>query len=195
MIYIVTGHPRSGTSMMMAALQAGGMTLAYNPEREAGIEDHAMSQASGFNPSGVWELAPYQLKSDLFPIAYDGQVVKLVWDWLKWMKPYEGGYQVISMMRHPEEVHQSYEATVNPGRLQIRHNYMDRLNAVNELLMSREDVDELIAVNYEGVIENPNMTFQYLSDSGWPVNWEAAAEIPDKSLYRFRVGETITEGA
>lgn len=181
--------------MMMASLQAGGMTLAYSPHREAGIEDHVMPQASGFNPSGVWELQPWQLRAHDFPAAHDGKVVKLVWDWLKYMKPYEPGYQVISMMRHPEEVHQSYEATVPAGRLQIRHNYMRRLNAVNEMLMDREDVDELISINYEGVIENPNMTFQYLADCGWPLNWEAAAEIPDKSLYRFRVGETITEGA
>jgi len=180
---------------MMAALQAGGMTLAYSARREARLEDHMMPQASGFNPGGIWELERSQLLEPSFPAVHEGKAIKLVWDWLKFLKPYEPGYQVISMMRHPEEVHQSFSATVNVDRVQIRHTYMDRLNQVNNMLAERDDVDDLMVVDYVGCLDNPNATFEHIASAGWPINWEAAAEIPDRSLYRFRVGETITEGA
>ena len=36
MIHIVAGYPRSGTSMMMQALVAGGLVAAYNPARDRG---------------------------------------------------------------------------------------------------------------------------------------------------------------
>jgi hypothetical protein len=48
MIVIVSGLPRSGTSLMMQMLQAGGMPLL--------IDDLRMPDAD--NPNGYWEYEP-----------------------------------------------------------------------------------------------------------------------------------------
>lgn len=195
MLYVVTGHPRSGTSMMMAALRAGGMEVAFDPEREAKLEDRAMAQKTGFNPSGVWELHTHQLAAANFPAEYDGQLVKLVWGWLNYMKPYDRGYRVISMTRHPEEVHQSFEATLGGARLQIRHNYAQRLEQVHKRLEEHDDVMSYHVIDYAVVLDDPWYVFETLHEQGWPIDFDRAADIPHPKYHRFRVGETITEGA
>src|SRR5215468_10977533 len=45
MIVIVSGLPRSGTSLMMQMLQAGGMSLLIDDQRPADAD----------NPNGYWE--------------------------------------------------------------------------------------------------------------------------------------------
>lgn len=63
-VIIVTGLPRSGTSMMMRMLQAGGVTCAFR------------HRADKFNPGGYYETLP-GLQADLrFMQGIDGQAVK-----------------------------------------------------------------------------------------------------------------------
>lgn len=171
------------------------MRVAYNPEREAQIEDHALPQASGFNPSGVWELHYRELAADAFPAAYEGQLVKVVWAWLHCLKKDVTSYRVICMSRHPEEVHQSFEATLSSRRVHIRHNYRQRLEYVVSELKGREDVLSCATIDYASVLGDPVRAFAGLCDAGWPIDPDAAAAVPTYDYYRFRVGETITKGA
>lgn len=193
MIYVVTGHPRSGTSMMMAALRAGGLDAVYSLEREQHFENKK-EQASGFNPSGVWELELADIKTR-FPGAYDGRLVKLVWDWVRYMGPHEPGYRVVMMSRDPEEVHQSYEAAIGGARLQIRHNYMQRAGLILNDIKCHSDVRSISRRWYADVVYDPFDCFSRLADEGWPINPRKAAAVVRPELYRFRKGETIMEGA
>lgn len=171
------------------------MPIAYHPEREARVEDAAHVQASGFNPSGVWELHPHQLRDWSFPVAYDGKVVKLVWDWLKYMRTCPMGYAVIAMRRHPEEVHQSYQAAVGGQRVDVRYRYRERLDKVLTELQRRDDVVQLVELDYATVVQAPHVVFHALAEEGWPIDWRVAAQVPNLLYYRFRLHETIVEGA
>jgi len=70
-ITIVSGLPRSGTSMMMQALQAGGMPVLTDEIRTSDIE----------NPKGYYEFEPVKKTKDdpsWVPQAI-GKVVKMVY--------------------------------------------------------------------------------------------------------------------
>ena len=109
MITIVTGHPRSGTSMMMRCLEQGGIPVAFTPQRDRNMQAR-FEQASGFNPYGLYELTRTKLTSPDFPGAYEGMAVKLVWEWLIFMTAHAPGCRIIAVYRDPEEVRQKYEA-------------------------------------------------------------------------------------
>ena len=95
MIVVVSGLPRSGTSLMMQMLQAGGMPLLTDGRRAA----------DGDNPKGYCEFEPAKrLKDDASWLgAAEGRAVKLV-SALLFDLPPERRYRVIFMTRDLDEV-------------------------------------------------------------------------------------------
>jgi hypothetical protein len=94
-ITVVSGLPRSGTSMMMSMLAAGGMPVLTDSLRAAD-ED---------NPNGYFELERVkQLAKDSSWLAEArGKVVKIVSPLLKHL-PAEYPYKIIFMHRKMEEI-------------------------------------------------------------------------------------------
>ena len=93
-ITIVSGLPRSGTSMMMKMLEAGGMPVLTDSWRSAD-ED---------NPKGYYEFERVkQIKTDQawLPQA-QGKVVKMISELLQYLPPIYC-YRVIFMRRKLEE--------------------------------------------------------------------------------------------
>ena len=94
-ITIVSGLPRSGTSMMMGMLEAGGMAV---------LTDHVRT-ADEDNPRGYYEFERVkQIEHDQawLPEAH-GKVVKMIAALLKHLPPgYR--YKIIFLQRHLEEV-------------------------------------------------------------------------------------------
>lgn len=196
-IYVVTGHPRSGTSLMMRMLHLGGIPVAYTEERDLNMQAK-FTQASGFNPYGLYELSRNKLTSADFPSSYEGMAVKLVWEWLMFMTPYTPGYRVIAMWRNPEEVRQSYEATIlqhQNRKTRVDEAYRARWPKIIERLQSREDVWQVIKVNYNHVIEDPLRECVRLKHLGIPIDVAGAESAVDADLYRFRLDDTIVRGA
>src|SRR6266567_4048665 len=70
MIVVVSGLPRSGTSLMMQMLRAGGMPLLTDDLRPADVD----------NPNGYWEYEPVKrLQQDNSWISKaEGKAVKVV---------------------------------------------------------------------------------------------------------------------
>src|SRR6185369_16712292 len=100
MITIVSGLPRSGTSLMMQMLVAGGMTALSDGERRADID----------NPKGYleWERIK-QLPKDSGLIAEaEGKVVKVISQLLLSL-PLVHDYRIIFMQRPLSEVMRSQE--------------------------------------------------------------------------------------
>lgn len=99
-LYLVSGLPRSGTSMMMKMLEAGGLTTVTDGYRSAD-ED---------NPKGYYELeAVKRTKEDASWISESrGKVVKVISQLLKDLPDTET-YKVIFMRRHLDEVLASQE--------------------------------------------------------------------------------------
>ena len=95
-ITVVSGLPRSGTSMMMSALHAGGMSL---------LVDH-VRQADKNNPKGYFEFEPVkrlpQGESGWIKDA-QGKAVKIISSLLTFL-PEDFHYRIIFMERDLEEI-------------------------------------------------------------------------------------------
>ena len=93
-IVVVSGLPRSGTSMMMQMLQAGGLELVTDDIRTP----------DGSNPKGYFELEAVKDLDKGPPPAWlagaPGKAVKVVSSLVRWL-PETRNYQVIFMQREP----------------------------------------------------------------------------------------------
>lgn len=100
MITIVSGLPRSGTSLMMQMLHAGGLAILSDGERQADAD----------NPRGYFEWERIkQLSNDPGCIAEaEGKVVKVISQLLLCL-PAKHEYRIIFMQRPLEEVMASQE--------------------------------------------------------------------------------------
>src|SRR5262245_7239801 len=95
MIVIVSGLPRSGTSLMMQMLHAGGMPLLIDDQRPADAD----------NPNGYWEYEPVKhLQQDNTWVAQaEGKAVKVVSALLQYL-PRHHTYKIVFMHRPLAEV-------------------------------------------------------------------------------------------
>lgn len=94
-VTIVSGLPRSGTSMMMRMLEAGGMPVIADHERKADID----------NPRGYYEFEPAKrTKQDpSWLTTANGKAVKMVYQ-LLYDLPAGYEYRVLFMSRKMDEV-------------------------------------------------------------------------------------------
>ena len=79
---MVTGFTRSGTSMMMNCLIAGGMDAEYVESYE-GLKYKTVDGYHG-NPQGYRELEESEVKRPDFPECYAGKLIKMPNYW--WMR-------------------------------------------------------------------------------------------------------------
>jgi hypothetical protein len=153
-IAIVTGLPRSGTSMLMQALTAGGVT-ALTDSLRAPDED---------NPRGYFEFEPAtRLRTDRswIPLAR-GKVVKLVLPLVPYL-PAGERYRIVVIQRDLDEVVASQHRMLE--RLQRTHQsaalseaelqraYRGHEEEVNRWLERRPDV-AVLALDYGEMLEN-----------------------------------------
>jgi len=94
-IFIVSGLPRSGTSMMMNMLTEGGMEILTDNVRKADVD----------NPKGYYELEIVKnIRNDNSWLhASRGKAFKIVSELLYYL-PDEHNYKVIFMRRHTDEI-------------------------------------------------------------------------------------------
>jgi hypothetical protein len=186
-VILVSGLPRSGTSMMMKMLTAGGLTIVTDEIRTAD-ED---------NPKGYFELERVKDldKSDDKSWLDDcrGKVVKIISFLLKDL-PDSHQYKVLFMRRNLEEVMASQnkmlvrrgEATDEAKDDKMIAAYKNHLRKIEFLMGERPNFD-YIDINHRDVVENPVEQAQRVCDflgSDMDVNEMAAAV--DKNLYRNR---------
>ncbi|MBF0122749.1 MAG: nucleotide pyrophosphatase [Candidatus Omnitrophica bacterium] len=100
MIYIISGLPRSGTSLLMQIMKEGGKTIATDGERLADKN----------NPLGYYEVEGIMQKLKETPScidAYEGMVLKLICYGLPFLPP--RNYKVVYIERNIGEVLASME--------------------------------------------------------------------------------------
>lgn len=95
MITIVSGLPRSGTSMMMRILEAGGMPVLVDHARVADVD----------NPNGYYEFEPVKTTCDdaSWLRQAEGRAVKVVYK-LLYDLPADRPYRVVFMQRALKEI-------------------------------------------------------------------------------------------
>lgn len=185
MITIVSGLPRSGTSLMMQMLVAGGMSPLADGERQADAD----------NPRGYleWERIK-QLPSAPGCIAEgEGKVVKVISRLLLSLPPgYE--YRVVFMQRPLAEVLASQDqmlrrrGTYKEGTnlAAIAAAFEKHLKEVYAWLDSKSNV-RVVRVPYHEVLKQPAEVSRKVSDFlGIPLSVEAMVQQVDSSLYRNR---------
>jgi len=185
MITIVSGLPRSGTSLLMQMLVAGGMTALADGERRADID----------NPKGYleWERIK-QLPDDPSCIAEaEGKVVKAISKLLLSL-PRGHEYRVVFMQRPLPEVLKSqdemlrrrgaYKEGMDPAAISAA--FEKHLREVDAWLDGKSYVKTL-RVKYHEVLSEPKVVAQQLADFlQIALNVDAMAQQVDGSLYRNR---------
>lgn len=172
-IYLIAGFPRSGTSALMRALDAGGLPAVH--DADYGRLPSA-DPTYDPNPHGYYELRNREHKPE-----YAGRVVKcLNRQMLDVLNPVFR-YRAVYLMRDPAEIKRSYARTVPNGRRDFSNYGRDVLNDVRLLEGFGADV---VLLKYRDVIDDPYRELSKLT--GWPFDVAAAAATIDPALYRHR---------
>jgi hypothetical protein len=186
MITIVSGLPRSGTSLMMQMLAAGGLPILSDGERKADTD----------NPRGYmeWERIK-QLPKDPSLIAEgEGKVVKVISQLLLSL-PDGHEYRVVFMQRPLPEVLKSqdemlrrrgtFEANVDTSP--IEEAFQRHLIEVNRRLSGKPNT-QVLRVHYHRALREPKATAEAVSEFlKVPLDIEAMTREVDQSLYRNRM--------
>ena len=184
MITIVSGLPRSGTSLMMQMLGAGGMPLLTDTERKPDAD----------NPRGYCEWEPVKLLPK-HPERIDdaeGKAVKVITQLLLSLPPGRD-YRVIFVERPLEEVLASQDEMLRRrGKSdRLSHDVMAKafrthLYEVVEWFSERPAIP-MLRMGYRRVLQQPLESAQAISGFlGVYLDVEAMAREVDPALYRNR---------
>lgn len=183
-ITIVSGLPRSGTSMMMQMLAAGGIEILTDQERSADPD----------NPKGYYELEQVKKlnKGDsTCLIQAPGKAVKVISALLENL-PSDYRYKVIFLQREMAEVLASQkqmllrrgEATDKVSDETMAELFEKHLLKVQSWLAAQDNFDVLY-VSYAEMVADPTcLSEQVARFLELPLDVEAMARVPDPQLYR-----------
>ncbi len=189
-ITIVSGLPRSGTSMMMQMLAAGGLPSLTDGQRTAD-ED---------NPRGYLEYAKAKsLRSDNSWLAEaKGRAVKVIAQLLEHLP--KDNYRLIFMQRDLHEVVNSQRTMLDRSgkqgaRLtdeQLESAFSKQLLHVDRILVAREVPS--LKVSYRSCIETPNVVAAEVNRFlGGGLDECAMAGAIDATLYRQKAGSNTRD--
>jgi hypothetical protein len=182
--YIVSGHPRSGTSMMMHALISGGLKGAYSSEKVPRSNSNAVYAP---NPNGFFELVNNEQQEPWHPKRFAGKVLKSIYGMLPQLSP--GNYKVVYMLRNPEEIRASNAKMDRRARALDRalsdDDYFSKMSHYISIAEKRPDMD-ILQVWYHDVLANPVEQFERIRDFGIPIDPDKSASIVNPKLYRNR---------
>lgn len=186
MITIVSGLPRSGTSLMMQMLSAGGLPVLCDGERKADTD----------NPKGYleWERIKQLPKDPSIIAEAEGKVVKVISQLLLSL-PAGHEYRVILMQRPLPEVMKSQEemlrrrGTYDPSAdtSPVEQAFQRHLIEVNKWLADKPNV-QIMRVHYHRLLREAKAAAAEVAKFlGVPLDVAAMAQQVDNNLYRNRM--------
>ena len=184
-VTLVTGLPRSGTSMMMRMLEAGGIELLTDQIRKSDVD----------NPRGYYEFEPVKkTKNDpAWLNGAHGKAVKMVYR-LLYDLPAGHQYRVLFMQRRFSEVHASQNTMLRRTKKDLdpldeaRFNelFTKELNRVTGWLKDQPNFTT-IDVDYNRILEDPEPQVMAVNRFlGAALDTNAMIRIVDPMLYRQR---------
>jgi hypothetical protein len=181
--YIVSGIERSGTSMLMQILHAGGVPIASDRSRPP----------NHHNPKGYYELEGGKIINRLidgtFPLEkFKGKFIKITAYGLKYLPL--GNYKIIYSERNIEEILDSMEKMAgikDESRAKTRDAFMKLNRIMKRKVMEREDTDVLF-LNYNEILSDPKTHVKCIPEFlDLPeADLESMIQTVDKKLYRQR---------
>jgi len=185
-IVVVSGLPRSGTSMAMKMLEAGGLEIVSDGRREADVD----------NPKGYFELEAVKdlarSPDKTWLREARGKAVKIISHLLKEL-PSGHNYRVVFMNRHLDEVlasqqkmleHREEASATQDERM--KELFGDDLWRARYALKKRPWFDS-IELHYSEVVADPEAQARRLNGFlGGTLDVEKMAQAVDPDLYRNR---------
>ena len=184
-ITIVSGLPRSGTSMMMQAVEAGGIPA---------LADHIRVKDED-NPKGYYEFEPVKKTKDdpSWVPGARGKVVKMVYS-LLYDLPEAYEYRVIFMRRNMDEVLASQKKMLERSGKQgadvsdekLAELFTSQLTKFDRWVAARSNI-ALLSIDYKDMVASPKAQCEKIGEFlGGVLDTDAAAAAVDPSLYRNR---------
>jgi hypothetical protein len=186
-IVIVSGLPRSGTSLMMQMLWAGGMPLLTDQRRVADAD----------NPNGYWEFEAVKntMTSCDWLRQAQGKAVKMVHLLLTDL-PHDGySYRVLLMKRRMAEVLASQRVMLQRqgksgaalSEEQLSRIFIGQMEHVENWLKEQPHF-AVLPVDYNELIANPMPQAAAINEFlGRALNSEKMIQAVDSRLYRQRI--------
>ena len=184
-ITIVAGLPRSGTSMMMQAIEAGGIPALTDGIREKDVD----------NPKGYYEFeAVKKTKADPSWVKEaEGRVVKMVYS-LLYDLPDDHEYRVVFLQREMKEVLASQRKMLErSGRQGAKVGDEKLAELFNEQLekfykwIADKDNFSIVLIDYKNMIKFPAEQAEKVDELlGNILDKEGFVSVVDPSLYRNR---------
>ena len=184
-ITIVSGLPRSGTSMMMKMLEAGGLPVLTDNRRNAD-ED---------NPKGYYEFERVkQIKTDKAWLPHaQGKAVKMISELVQYLPPgYH--YRVLFMHRKLEETLASQrqmlqrrgEPTETVSDEKMAELFRKHLHKLEAWLATQPNF-EVLHVQYSEIMSDPRTQATKINAFfGNALETERMVQVVDQNLYRQR---------
>ena len=185
MITVVSGLPRSGTSLMMQMLEKGGMAVLTDEIRKAdesnqrGYYEYDKVKSLGKDPSWIGEA--------------DGKAVKIIAQLLFFLSR-NFDYRILFMERHMEEIVESQSSMLrNLGRtganldsdilIQTFQKQMDQAKAI----MTWAPNIEWMSVSYNELVRDPKPVAEQVNAFlGNSLSIPDMVSVVDEALYRTR---------
>jgi Sulfotransferase domain len=183
-ITVVSGLPRSGTSMMMRMLDSGGLSLVTDGIRTADDD----------NPRGYYEFEPVKrLDRDTSWLvnAYN-KAVKIIYIFLYNLPP-DHRYKVLFLRRNLDEVIASQKVMLQnrqqAGALsdeQLMESYDNQLQKLYGWIKRQNNFD-ILYLDYEEILSEPeNAALHITRFLGLPLNTDAMIQSIEPALHRNR---------
>ncbi len=186
-VVIVSGLPRSGTSMMMEMLEAGGLEVMSDGERGADVD----------NPKGYFEhqrIKDLETETDKSYIRQGrGKALKVISFLIRHL-PDDNDYRVIFMRRDLDEVLASQDKMIqrlgssdaSADREAMKEAYRNDIVRTRLLCRKRRNF-ELIEIHYRETIQDPAATARRVNQFlGGRLDEAAMRKAVDETLYRNR---------
>ena len=183
-IIIVSGLPRSGTSMMMKMLEAGGIALLTDGQRAAD-ED---------NPKGYYELERVKKLKDgdtAWVREAQGKVVKVISFLLEYLPP-DYQYKIVFMQRDIGEILASQrqmlirrgESADKVSDQELAELFEKHLRKTESWLAESANIETLY-VRYDQIVQAPYDRVKQIDDFlGGNLNINQMLAVIDPTLYR-----------
>ncbi|MBC7875873.1 MAG: sulfotransferase family protein [Anaerolineales bacterium] len=184
-IVIVSGLPRSGTSMMMKMLTEGGVSAVVD----------SLRQADEDNPNGYFEIeSSKSMKDGDKKWLYDaqGKVVKVISYLLEFL-PDDLSYDIIFMEREISEILASQRkmlerrnetSTLSDAEMEAQ--FREHLRAV-KYWTARKPNMRMLFVKYTKMVNEPeNLCDSIKEFLNMPLDLQAMQSVPSQTLYRNR---------
>ncbi|NRA13169.1 MAG: tetratricopeptide repeat protein [Crocinitomicaceae bacterium] len=180
-IIIVSGLPRSGTSMMMQMLDGAELPILTD----------GLRKKDSNNPKGYFEYEKVKSlhKSNDWLAEGEGKVIKVIVQLIKYL-PKEFRYKIILMTRSIDEILESQRIMIGkrtPPKLEIKRSFEKEINSVEKWSRLEPGV-ELIKIAYRDTINHPQDQAEKVAEFlNRDLDIEKMVDAVDSTLYHNRI--------